>query len=228
MDSAALLSSKIDDGGTHDEVSNKVYPKEPEPYDDEREMTDQEFEEYCAALEATDGFDVPGFPNCIRCGIIVPLRLTEYTLEYLLPYSKTAIQGTNYEVFQVEKAMNEAVCGLNYYITFEAKVPDAVAADSSCVDATKTFEALVLMGIPKKKGDDATKVIFIREKGDRTVPEDDDLDSEDDEDLDSEDDEDLDSKDDEDLEAYNGEGASVKGEVQGVSLSRHTPSGPIR
>ena len=59
---------------------------------------------------------------------------------------------------QVEKAMQQAARGLNHYITFLAKIED----DD---DTTKTFEALVLMGIPEKKGDDATEVIFCREKG---------------------------------------------------------------
>ena len=52
--------------------------------------------------------------------------------------------------------MQQAARGLNHYITFLAKIDDH--------DTTKTFEALVLMGIPEKKGDDATEVIFCREK----------------------------------------------------------------
>ena len=57
----------------------------------------------------------------------------------------------------MKKAMRQVARGLNHYITFLAKVDDH--------DTTKTFELLVLMGIPKKKGDDAIEVIFYREKG---------------------------------------------------------------
>ena len=49
----------------------------------------------------------------------------------------------------MEKAMQQAACALNHYITFIAKIDDH--------DITKTFEALVLMGIREKKGDDAKK-----------------------------------------------------------------------
>ena len=57
--------------------------------------------------------------------------------------------------------MQQAAHGHNYYITFLAKIIDH--------DTTKTFEALVLIGIPKKERDDAIEIIFCWEKDAKKV-----------------------------------------------------------
>ncbi|XVF88702.1 hypothetical protein PTKIN_Ptkin19aG0071500 [Pterospermum kingtungense] len=144
--------------------------------DEERDFTEEEAKLYYDAIAATEGFDVPDFPKEVNfCGMIIPLPVDDDTLEYLLPFSVAAIgtfndyYGTNYKVVQVEKAMNQTSRGINYYITFQAKVDDdnsdASKSDDDNSDTATTFEALVLKGIPKKKGENATEVIFCREKG---------------------------------------------------------------
>ncbi|XVF88704.1 hypothetical protein PTKIN_Ptkin19aG0071700 [Pterospermum kingtungense] len=63
--------------------------------------------------------------------------------------------------------MYQGARGLKYYITFQAKIDDnsdTTTTDDNNSGATKTFEGLVLKGIPKQQGDDATQVIFCREK----------------------------------------------------------------
>ncbi|XVF88706.1 hypothetical protein PTKIN_Ptkin19aG0071900 [Pterospermum kingtungense] len=150
-------------------------------------------------------------PEVNFCGMIIPVPVRENTLKYLLPYSVAAIRtfnqkyGTDYKVVQVEKAMRQGARGIKYYITFQVKIDDdnsdTVTTDADNSDYTKTdddnsdtaktdddnsgakktFEASVLKGIPKKKGDDATQVIFCREKGGKRVAEGEKLDGKDEE-----------------------------------------------
>ncbi|XVE59029.1 hypothetical protein DITRI_Ditri05aG0012000 [Diplodiscus trichospermus] len=133
--------------------------------EEERDFTEEEAKIYYDAVEASDRFDVPEFPGVSRWGLILPMSVDEDSLEYLLPSTEAAIKTynynyhTDYKVVQVLKAMQEAAArGINRYITFLAKY-----------STTKTFEAKVLKGIPKEKGDDATEVIFCREKGAKEV-----------------------------------------------------------
>ncbi|XVF88700.1 hypothetical protein PTKIN_Ptkin19aG0071300 [Pterospermum kingtungense] len=176
--------------------------------DEERDMTEEEAKLYYDALAASDGFDVPEMPSEVQqCGMIIPVYLTEDSLRDHLHYSKAAINffnktyGTNYKVVQVEKSMQQGSRGINYYITFQAKIDDdnsdtaktdddnsdtaktdddnsdTTTTDADNSDSTITFEALVLRGIPEKKGDDPTEVIFCREKGGRTAAAEEDLES---------------------------------------------------
>ncbi|XVF88712.1 hypothetical protein PTKIN_Ptkin19aG0072500 [Pterospermum kingtungense] len=140
--------------------------------EEERDFTEEEAKLYYDAIAASGGFDVPDFPKEVNfCGMIIPLPVDEHTLEKLQLLSVAAINtfndynGTNYKVVQVEKAMHRTSCGINYYITFQAKIDDnnsdaLKSNDDNSVTAT-TFEALVLKGIPKKKGENATEDIKV-------------------------------------------------------------------
>ncbi|XVF88725.1 hypothetical protein PTKIN_Ptkin19aG0073800 [Pterospermum kingtungense] len=130
--------------------------------DRSRSMNSEEMEQYMAAVEASDGFDVPDFGDVLDCGRIIPIHLGPSTLETLKPLCDAAMAwynekwGTNYQFVKLEKANMQGCCGIVYYLTLVGCIPN--------VDTTKSFEARVLLGIPENAGDFPITVYFCREK----------------------------------------------------------------
>ncbi|XVE98023.1 hypothetical protein REPUB_Repub03eG0069600 [Reevesia pubescens] len=148
--------------------------------DEDSEVSDSEEEEYFAALRDSDGFDVPYFTWAYYSHLLTPIvwNENEKSPEYLFPFAVAGIDlyneehGTNYKVVLVEKCMQQAGRGIKYYITFHATIVSdngsgapKPAADSS--EKAEIFEAFILRGIPKKKGDNPIEAIFCRTKGTR-------------------------------------------------------------
>ncbi|XP_022752194.1 uncharacterized protein LOC111300863 [Durio zibethinus] len=157
-----MLDYYEDDDGDADDSVDEDYS------DGEREITDEEIGRYKAALEISDGFDVPSFPGVSCCGLITPVVLSAYSLETLKPLCVAAMEyynnekKTNYKFLELKKANVKGCCGLLYYLTFVGRIPE--------VNTTQIFEARVLWGIPKNVGDDPTEVYSCREKSQQTPP----------------------------------------------------------
>ncbi|XVF84876.1 hypothetical protein PTKIN_Ptkin17bG0074300 [Pterospermum kingtungense] len=116
-------------------------------------------EQYMAALEASDGFEVPDFGDVpLDSSIIQPLKLDPLDLEALKPLCVAAMDWYNNEKFlELEKANMQSCCCITYYLTLVGRIPDA--------NATKNFEAKVHLGVPKIIGGGcAVEVYFCREK----------------------------------------------------------------
>ncbi|OMO56151.1 hypothetical protein CCACVL1_26727 [Corchorus capsularis] len=137
-----------------------VHGPTPKPGDrfpnGKRLMTDAEYKEYNAALAASRGFHVPSLPEDVTSvGRMIPLKLDvdENTREKLKPVCLAAVDYLKSERnvdYKYQKLEKDNTCiagnGVNHYLTFQAFNP---------VNATtETFEAVVLMGIPEKEGDD--------------------------------------------------------------------------
>ncbi|XP_059635322.1 uncharacterized protein LOC132277462 [Cornus florida] len=116
-------------------------------------MTMKESFEYYTHVGASDGFDVPEFPNVFALGIIIPYLKPDEEFEHheslkeLNCCSKLAVDHydmknyANYEFVKVVKANSQAVAGAMFYITFEARDKDK---DDAPVEM---FEAKVYSGI---------------------------------------------------------------------------------
>ncbi|XVF88723.1 hypothetical protein PTKIN_Ptkin19aG0073600 [Pterospermum kingtungense] len=132
--------------------------------DRSRSMNSEEMEQYMAAVEASDGFDVP---SVLDCGRITPIHLGPSTLETLKPLCDAAMawynekSGTNYQFVKLEKANMQGCRGIVYYLTLVGGIPN--------VNTTKSFEARVLLGIPENAGDFPITVYFCREKASKDV-----------------------------------------------------------
>ncbi|KAK8643275.1 hypothetical protein V6N13_012578 [Hibiscus sabdariffa] len=127
--------------------------------DDGSRITEEEKRLYAAAVQASDGFDVPDLPGVIACCLIKPCCVTGYYREDVRPYCVAGMKHynqdkkTNYEFVRLVKANYRHARGILYYVTFEGRTPE---------NNTKIFEAQVLNGIA---GDDEKiKVYFCREK----------------------------------------------------------------
>ncbi|KAI8025886.1 hypothetical protein LOK49_LG02G00131 [Camellia lanceoleosa] len=141
----------------YDEELKRIPPVAPRcdyddyDYDDDRDMTEDEYRVYKDQVLKSDGFDVANIPGVNQFHQILPMDITYNTKHYEW-YSQLAvdeynrrIKDTNKELefVKVLKAMSQAACVLRFYMTFSAKD----LADGGNI---KTYQAVVLMGVGSK------------------------------------------------------------------------------
>ncbi|KAL4332583.1 hypothetical protein GQ457_07G019190 [Hibiscus cannabinus] len=153
------IDGNLVDGVRLDEVKNNDPGEYVSDSDDGSRITKEDKRLYAAAVEASDGFDVPDLPGVIACCPIKPCRVSGCFGEDLSPYCVAGMKlynqdkKTDYEFVRPVKANYQYARGVLYYVTFEGRTPENI---------TKIFEAEVLNGIA---GDDEKiKVYFCREK----------------------------------------------------------------
>ncbi|KAK9024042.1 hypothetical protein V6N11_004223 [Hibiscus sabdariffa] len=138
-----------------------VVPDPDSDSDDGSRITEEEERLYAAAVEASDGFDVPNLPGVIACCLIKP---SGFNRKYVNPFCVAGMKHynqdkkTNYEFVRLIKANYRYARGFLFYLTFEGRTPE---------NNTKIFEAQVLAWIPGEDSD-VTEVYFCREKASLT------------------------------------------------------------
>ncbi|KAK8643277.1 hypothetical protein V6N13_012580 [Hibiscus sabdariffa] len=153
------IDGNLVDGVRLAEVKNNPPGEYMSDSDDGSRITEEDKRLYAAAVEASEGFDVPDLPGVIACCPFKPCRVTGYFGEDLSLYCVAGMKHynqdkkTNYEFVRLVKANYRHARGILYYVTFEGRTPE---------NNTKIFEAQVLNGIA---GDnEKIKVYFCREK----------------------------------------------------------------
>ncbi|KAL7233024.1 hypothetical protein ACSBR1_016800 [Camellia fascicularis] len=117
-------------------------------YDDDHDMTEDEYRVYKDQVLKSDGFDVANIPGVNQFHQILPMDITYNTKHYEW-YSQLSVDEYNrrindtnkeLEFVKVLKAMSQVACVLRFYMTFSAKD----LADGGNI---KTYQAVVLMGV---------------------------------------------------------------------------------
>ncbi|GMI90409.1 hypothetical protein HRI_002710200 [Hibiscus trionum] len=95
-----------------DKYSDPVEFESDSDLDDESRITEEEERLYCAAVKASDGFDIPNLPGVLACCLIKPYPMGDDTRKKLQPFCVAGMKHYN----QVKKT-NYELCGWKRQIT---------------------------------------------------------------------------------------------------------------